>query len=64
MLCISVPALAKDWHKNPDRIYELASREKDPLPIRYLPGDRYGTILVSEFETWLMRNTVLFNEKA
>lgn len=64
MLCISVPALAKEWHKDPSRIYELAARDDDPLPVRYLPDDRYGTILVSEFEAWMMRNTVLLKERA
>ena len=53
---ITVQDLAKEGHMGPDSIYQLARREEDPLPLRYLPGDRYGRILVSEFESWWKRN--------
>lgn len=59
----TVPDLAREWHKSTDTLYRLAAREEDPLPVRYLEGDRYGGVLVSEFESWLKRNTNLFNEK-
>ena len=60
----TVPDLAKQWHKRPKALYDLALREDDPLPVRYLPGDRYGGVLVSEFEEWLRRNSVLANERS
>ena len=63
MVITTVPELAREWHKSPDRLYELASRQDDPLPVRYLEGDRYGGLLVSEFEEWLKRNTKLFDER-
>jgi len=59
----TIPDLAKQWHKKPQTLYALAKRESDPLPIRYLDGDRYGGVLVSEFEEWLRRNTKLLNER-
>jgi len=59
----TVPDLAREWHKSADLIYKLAAKEDDPLPIRYLEGDRYGGVLVSEFEGWLKRNTKLYKER-
>ena len=63
MVMTTIPDLARQWHKSADTLYALAAREDDPLPVRYLPGDRYGGVLVSEFETWLRRNTRLFRER-
>ena len=59
----TIPDLAKEWHKGTDTLYALASRDHDPLPVRYLDGDRYGGVLVSEFESWLKRNSKLFSER-
>ena len=59
----TVPDLAREWHKSTDSLYALAARENDPLPVRYMDGDRYGGVLVGEFEAWLKRNTRLFNER-
>ena len=59
----TVPELAKEGHKSADRLYELARREEDPLPVRYMDGDRYGVILVDEFAAWLKRNGRLYNER-
>lgn len=64
MLLINVPDLAKQWHKRKETIYEMAKRESDPLPLRYLDGDRYGAVLESEFSEWFVRNTKLANERA
>ena len=63
MVMTTIPDLARQWHKSTDTLYALAAREDDPLPVRYLPGDRYGGVLVSEFESWLRRNTRLFKER-
>ena len=64
MVITTVPDLAREWHKSTDTLYALAAREDDPLPVRYLEGDRYGGVLVNEFESWLKRNTKLFNERS
>lgn len=46
-----------------DRIYEFASRAKDPLPLRQVDGTERGSVvLASEFEDWLVRNSELFGE--
>jgi len=56
--------LAKQGHVSADRLYELAKRENDPLPLRYIgENSRYGQILVSEFTDWVKRNGVLANER-
>lgn len=59
----TVPDLARDGHKSADRLYELARRAHDPLPLRYLDGDRYGVVLVSELEEWVKRNGKFLNER-
>ena len=64
MVWTTIPELARDGHIGKDRLYELAKREHDPLPLRYIDGDaRYGQVLVSEFESWLKRNSELANER-
>lgn len=60
---ITVPDLAGQMHKSTDKLYAWAQREEDPLPLRYVDGERYGVILVSEFEWWLKRNGRLMNER-
>jgi len=60
----TVPELAAEMHKDPSKLYEWAKRAKDPLPLRYIGGERYGSVLVSEFDEWFRRNGLLFNEKA
>lgn len=59
----TVPDLAREGHKSADRLYELARREDDPLPLRYIDGDRYGVVLVDEFSAWVKRNGKLMNER-
>ena len=61
---ITVPELAEQMHKSPDKLYEWAKRENDPLPVRYIGGERYGAILVSELAEWFIRNGQLANERS
>jgi hypothetical protein len=60
----TIAELAADGHVGENRLYELAKRRDDPLPLRYLPGARYGQVLVSEFDEWVKRNTTLANERS
>ena len=59
----TVPDLAREGHKSADRLYELARRAEDPLPLRFIDGDRYGVVLVDEFAAWVKRNGRLMNER-
>ena len=63
MFWTTVPDLARDGHMSPDRLYALAARDVDPLPLRYLEGARYGQILVSELEEWVKRNGELYSKR-
>lgn len=61
---MTVTELADSWGTNPDKLHEYARRESDPLPIRYIKGKtRYGIVMVEEVNEWLLRNTVLANER-
>ena len=60
---VTVPALAKQMHKSPDQLYAWARREDDPLPVRYVDGERYGSIFVPELGSWFERNGKLTNER-
>lgn len=60
---ITVPELAKQMHKDTVRLYEWAKRSTDPLPVRYVDGERYGAVSVIEFDEWWRRNGLLFNER-
>lgn len=55
-VAITVPELAEQTGKSKRVIYEWARREVDPLPICRIDGNRYGFVLVSEFEDWARRN--------
>lgn len=56
--------LADSWGVAPEKLYEYARRESDPLPIRYVRGKtRYGIVMVEEVSEWLLRNSVLFNDR-
>jgi hypothetical protein len=59
----TVPDLAREGHVSADRLYELARRDSDPLPLRFIGGARYGQVLVSEFDSWVRRNGALYNER-
>ena len=59
MVWTTIPELAKQGHIGADKLYELSRRTEDPLPLRYMDGDRYGRVLVSEFESWFKRNAAL-----
>lgn len=65
MFWTTVPELAKEGHISAEKLYELARREEDPLPLRFL-GDRsrYGQVLCSEMDEWVRRNGVLMNERS
>lgn len=63
MVWTTIPALAREGHVGVDRLYELAAREVDPLPLRFVDGARYGQVLVSEFEAWVKRNSVTYAER-
>ena len=64
MVWTTIAELAREGHVSKDRLYELARREDDPLPLRYLDGGgRYGQVLVSEFDEWVRRNGALYNER-
>lgn len=56
---ITAPELAEQMHKDVNTVYQWAKRKDDPLPLRYMDGNRYGAILVSEFEEWWKRNAEL-----
>jgi hypothetical protein len=60
---ITVPELCKEMHKGTDQVYAWARRKVDPLPVRYVEGERYGAILVNELDEWWRRNGVLMNER-
>ena len=59
----TIPELARDGHISADRLYELARRENDPFPVRYIDESRYGQVLISEADEWVRRNGVLMNER-
>ena len=59
----TVSKLAEEMHKDSAKLYEYARRSKDPLPVRYLDGERYGSVSVIEWDEWFRRNAKLFNER-
>ena len=59
----TVPDLAEQGHKSPDKFYEWARRKNDPLPIYYPEGERYGFLFVDEFKEWVRRNSKLYGER-
>lgn len=59
----TVTELASQMHKDPAQLYAWAKRDNDPLPLRYIDGERYGSIVVSEFEDWFVRNSQLMSER-
>lgn len=63
MFWTTVPDLAREGHLSADTLYELAKREDDPFPLRYLPGCRYGQVSVSEAEEWFRRNGTLMRDR-
>lgn len=61
MVWTTIAELAREGHVSKERLYELARKEHDPLPLRYLDGNaRYGQVLVDEFTEWAKRNSVLY----
>lgn len=46
------------------RLYELAERNDDPLPLRTFPGAKRGSICDrKELRDWVLRNTILVRER-
>ncbi len=63
-MLIRASRLAEEAGWSPDTVYELAAREDDPLPVRYLPGrTRGGVVVESEFLEWMERNSVMYSER-
>lgn len=63
-VAITVPELAEQMGKSEVQLYSWAKRENDPLPLRYVSCERYGSVLVSEFEEWFKRNGVLMRDRS
>lgn len=61
---ITVPDLCEEMHKGREQVYAWARRKVDPLPVRYIGGERYGAILVSELDEWWRRNGELMGERS
>jgi len=61
---ITVPDFCDEAHKSREQVYSWARRKKDPLPVRYVDGERYGAILVSELAEWWRRNGTLMSERS
>lgn len=54
---MTVKELSKQSGLDPDTIRCYARRDKDPLPVRYMPGMRRGGFIsVNEMDSWLERN--------
>ena len=60
----TVTELAAQMHKDPAQLYRWAKREVDPMPVRYVDGERYGCLIVSEFTEWFARNSELMSERS
>lgn len=60
---VTVADLAAQMHVQPYRLYQLAKREDDPLPLRTMRGmKRSSAVVVSEWLDWWERNTTEFKE--
>ena len=60
---ITIPDLAEQMHKSTEQLYSWAKRDTDPMPLRYVGGERYGSMLVEEFSEWFKRNGELMTER-
>ena len=61
---MTVTAMCEEMSMDKHTAYELAAREEDPLPLRYLKGNnRYGRILEDELKEWWLRNSVQYKER-
>lgn len=61
---LSTKDVADALGTNQTCVLEYARREDDPLPLRYIKGKVNGGFVIAwEFDEWLMRNTVLYNER-
>ncbi len=61
---LSKREVAQQLGTNQSTVSEYARRKDDPLPLRYINGKRNGGfVIVSEFVTWVERNTTLYRER-
>ena len=61
---LTVADMCEQMHMDKHTAYELAGREEDPLPLRYLRGNvKYGRILQSELDEWWLRNSVHYKDR-
>ena len=61
---LTVKDIAAEIGTNNTSVLGLASREEDPLPLRYIKGKkRTGFVIVSELNEWIDRNTCFYNER-
>lgn len=57
---MTVVDLSKAFGIDPEYLRQLGRREKDPLPIRLLPGKRVGQFVVTEeLVEWIKGNAPL-----
>ena len=60
---ITAVDLAKQLHIDPDKLYGLAARESDPLPIMYLPNAKRGAFVIADdAKDWCRRNGIPYAE--
>lgn len=61
---MTVPKMCEEMNMDLHTAYELARREEDPLPLRYLRGNKKnGRILEDELREWWLRNSVHYQER-
>ena len=61
---LSVRRICEETGLDNHTVYRLAGREKDPLPLRYLEGQRRtGFCIEDELGEWVKRNTVSYRDR-
>lgn len=62
---ITASEIRDQMHVGKERVYEWASREDDPLPLRYAADgpSKSGVAVVSELVEWWHRNSVPYSER-
>lgn len=53
---MTVRDICEQARKGREQVYAWARRKHDPLPVYYIDGERYGQVLVSDYEAWVRRN--------
>lgn len=55
---LSAPRVAEELEVDPKRVREWAHRRVDPLPVRFIDGNRkQWRVYRRDLDTWLMRNS-------